>query len=244
MNETTEIRGSALMTAIRVLKIRFAFSLAVAAMVGTTCGGSPPELPAPTVDAQQAVAAATESNPFPRAARVFFEWNIREPNLRVGGNGVARLEPPNQARLDLFLGNGQSVLAVALVDDDLRAPEGTSLQVVPSPPLLWASLGVFRPGDGVTLLGAEVRDEALRLRYALGDGDELWYELRDGKLTGVELLHDGSALHRVSLDREVEWELPRGATYRNLASFRELKITVESVENVESYPADIWSPHR
>ena len=244
MNETTEIRDGALMTAIRVLKIRFAFSLAVAAMVGTTCGGSPPELPAPTVDAQQAVAAAAKSNPFPRAARVFFKWSIREPNLRVGGDGVARLEPPDRARLDLFLGNGQSALAVALVDDDLRAPEGTALQVVPSPPLLWASLGVFRPGDGVTLLGAEERDEALRLRYALGDGDELWYELRDGKLTGVELLHDGSALHRVALDREVEWELPRGATYRNLASFRELKITVESVEHVESYPADIWSPHR
>ncbi len=142
------------------------------------------------------------------------------------------------------MGNGQSVLAVALVDDDLRAPMGASLQVVPSPPLLWASLGVFRPGDGVTLLGAEERDGTLRLRYRLSDGDELWYQMRDGKLAGVELLRDGSALHEVSLDREVEWELPREATYRNLASFRELKVTVESVENVESHPVDIWYPHR
>ena len=232
------------MTAIRVLNTRLAFSLGLAAMVGTACGGSLPESPAPTVDAQQVVAAATDGNPFPRASRVVFKWSIREPNLRVGGNGVARLEPPDRARLDLFLGNGQSVLAVALVDDDLRVPAGTPMQVVPSPPLLWASLGVFRPGDGVTLLGAEERDESVRLRYGLGNGDELWYQIRDGKLTGVELLHDGSAVHRVSLEREEGSELPREATYRNLASFTELKITVESVENVESYPADIWSPHR
>ena len=157
---------------------------------------------------------------------------------------MARLEPPDRARLDLFLGNGQSVLAVALVDDDLRAPTGTPLQVVPSPPLLWASLGVFRPGDGVTLLGAEERDEAILLRYQLGDGDELRYQIRDGKLTGVELFRDGNALHQVSLDRPEGWELPSEATYRNLASFRELKVTVESVESVVSHPADIWSPHR
>ncbi len=217
---------------------------AITVAVVSACRGSPPETPAPAVDVRRAVASATEANPFPHAARVTFSWSIREPNLRIGGSGVARLEPPDRARLDLFLGNGQSVLAVALVDDDLRAPLGTPLQVVPSPPLLWASLGVFRPGDGVTLLGAEERDEALRLRYRLSDGDELTYQIRDGKLTGVELRRDGNALHEVSLEREVDWELPREATYRNLASFRELKVTVESVENVESHPFDIWYPHR
>ena len=231
------------MMATGALRTRSILSAGVVAIVGMACGGSRPEVPAPTVDAQQAVSLAAETNPFPHASRVTFRWSIREPNLRIGGNGVARLEPPDRARLDLFLGNGQSILAVALVDDDLRAPEGTPLQVVPSPPLLWASLGVFRPGDDVTLLGAEQRDEALRLRYALGDGDELWYQIRDGKLTGVELRHDGNAVHEISLDRGVDWELPQEATYRNLGSFRELKVTVESVESVESYPADIWYPH-
>ncbi len=222
----------------------FATSLAVAVLVTSACGAPAPESPVPVVDADQVVAAAVEDNPFPRAARVTFSWSLKEPNLQVGGSGVARLQPPDRARLDLFLGNGQPVLAVALVDDDLRAPRRASLQVVPSPPLLWASLGVFRPGDGVTLLGAEERDEALRLRYRLDDGNELRYMILDGKLSGVELFQGRSVLHRVSLDREAEWELPSEATYRNLASFRELKVTVESVEDVESYPADIWSPHR
>jgi len=243
MDDITQIASGALMTA-RPSRVGLVASLAAAVMVTAACGASPLGTPAPVVDAAQVVEAATEGNPFPRASRVMFTWSIREPNLRIGGSGVARLEPPDRARLDLFLGNGQSVLAVALVDDDLRAPRGTPLQVVPSPPLLWASLGVFRPGDGVTLLGAEERDDELRLRYRLSDGDELWYRIRDGKVIGVELNRGGSALHEVSLDREVGGELPSEATYRNLASFRELKVTVESVENVQSYPAEIWSPHR
>ena len=213
-------------------------------MLMAACGVRAPEAPAPAVDVQRAIALATQANPFPAASRVNFTWNIREPNLRIGGMGVARLEPPDRARLDLFLGNGQSVLAVALVDDDLRAPMGTPLQVVPSPPLLWASLGVFRPGEGATLLGAEHREDGIRLRYRLRDGTELQYQLRDGSLIGVELLQDGSVVHQVSLDRKEERELPGEATYRNLASFRELKVTVESVESVLSHPADIWSPHR
>jgi len=228
----------------RILNRGLASLLGSVVIMALACGGSPAGSLVPAVDAQQAIAAATQGNPFPVASRVIFKWSIREPNLRIGGSGVARLEPPDRARLDLFLGNGQSVLAVALVDDDLRAPTGTPLQVVPSPPLLWASLGVFRPGDGVTLLGAEERDKAIRLRYQLGDGDELRYEIRDGKLTGVELFRAGHALHQVSLERQEGWELPSKATYRNLASFRELNVTVESVEKVVSHPADIWSPHR
>ena len=73
--------------------------------------------------------------------------------------GVARLQHPDRARLDLFMENGEAVLAASLVEDQLRAREGTRLQVVPSPALLWASLGVFRPGEGVTLLGAEAFDD-------------------------------------------------------------------------------------
>jgi len=235
--------GHALMTQRIANRLSFWFCGATVSLVAS-CGGHAPEAPAPVVDVTQAIASATEGNPFPSASRLNFTWNIREPNLRIGGMGVARLEPPDRARLDLFLDNGQSVLAVALVDDDLRAPLGTALQVVPSPPLLWASLGVFRPGEGATLVLAEERNDGTRLRYRLGDGDELQYRIRDGRLVGVELFRDGSALHQVTLERKEGWELPSEATYRNLASFRELKVTVESVESVESHPTDIWSPHR
>ncbi len=220
-------------------------SAAVIPVVLTTlaCAGGSLGSPIPAVDVDQVVSRIERANPFPTPTRIVFEWSIREPNLRLDGLGVARLEPPARARLDLFLGNGESVLVAALVDDELRVPEGTSLQVVPSPPLLWASLGVFRPGRGVVLLGAEqMDDDRLRLRYRLPDGDELHYEMEGGRLTGVELRDDGSAMHRVALERAGQEELPSEANYRNLASFRELKITVGAVERVDAYPSDIWYP--
>ncbi len=225
--------------------MRFQAVLPVLGLVfaNTACGGGSLGSPVPILDTDQAVLRASRDNPFPNTSQVIFQWSVREPDLRIEGRGVARLQHPDRARLDLFMENGESVLAASLVEDQLRAREGTRLQVVPSPALLWASLGVFRPGEGVTLLGAEAfDDDAFRLRYRLADGDELRYELRSGRLTRVELRHEGNATHRVDLKREGGGELPKEATYRNLASFSELKVTVETVERVDSHPSDIWYP--
>ena len=218
----------------------FGLVLANGACGGGSLGGSLGS-PTPILDPDQAVQEVRQHNPFPTTSRVLFQWNVREPDLRLDGRGVARLQHPDRARLDLFMDNNEAVLAATLVEDQLRAREGTRLEVVPSPALLWASLGVFRPGDGATLLGAEAfGDEVLRLRYRLTDGDELRYEFRSFLVTGVELRHDGDAVHRVSLSREGEGELPAEAIYRNLASFSQLTVTVETVEGVDSHPSDIW----
>ena len=212
-------------------------------LANTACGGGSLGSPVPILDTDQAVLQASRDNPFPNTSQVIFQWSVREPDLRLEGRGVARLQHPDRARLDLFMDNGEAVLAASLVEDQLRAREGTRLQVVPSPALLWASLGVFRPGEGVTLLGAEAfDDDAFRLRYRVADGDELRYELRSGRVTRVELRREGNATHLVDLKREGGGELPKEATYRNLASFSELKVTVETVERVDSHPSDIWYP--
>ena len=225
--------------------MRFQAVLPVLGLVfaNTACGGGSLGSPVPILDTDQAVLRASRDNPFPNTSQVIFRWTVREPDLRLEGTGVARLQHPDRARLDLFMENGEAVLAASLVEDQLRAREGTRLQVVPSPALLWASLGVFRPGEGVTLLGAEAfDDDVFRLRYRLPDGDELRYELRSGRVTEVELRHEGNATHRVALNREGGGELPKETTYRNLASFSELNVTVETVERVDSHPSDIWYP--
>ena len=49
-------------------------------------------------------------------------------------------------------------MAAGLVEDELWAREEKALEFVPSPALLWAFLGVFRPGEDVTWLGAEAFD--------------------------------------------------------------------------------------
>ena len=212
-------------------------------LANTACGGGSLGTPAPILDTDQAVRQARLDNPFPNTSQVIFKWSVREPDLRLEGKGVARLQHPDRARLDLFMENGEAALAASLVEDELRARRGTQLQVVPSPALLWASLGVFRPGAGVTLLGADAfEDGTVRLRYRLADGDELRYELRSGRVARAELRHDGDVVHGVVLSREVGGELPSGAIYRNLASFSELTVTVETVERVDSHPSDIWYP--
>ncbi len=225
--------------------MRLRVALAALGLIGANggCGGMSLGTPSPILDMDRAVSRALRDNPFPGSdtSLVTFQWSVREPDLQLEGRGVARLQHPDRARLDLYMDNNEAVLTASLVEDQLRAREGTQLEVVPSPALLWASLGVFRPGDGATRLRAEAYDgDASRLTYLLADGDELRYEFRSGRMVEAELRHDGDAVHRVTLTREGVGELPREATYRNLASFSELKVTVESVERVDSHPSDIW----
>ena len=99
----------------------------------TACGGGSLGSPVPILDQDQAVLRASRDNPFPNTSQVIFRWSVREPDLRLEGMGVARLQHPDRARLDLFMENGEAVLAASLVEDQLRAREGTQLQVVRFP---------------------------------------------------------------------------------------------------------------
>lgn len=176
--------------------------------------------------------------------RVIFDWNVREPGLRSGGRGVARLEPPYRARLDLFTGRGETVLRAALVGDDLRLPEGTSGELVPPPALFWSSLGIFRPGGDYRLAqGWEEDDGTLRLSYDSSSRPDLLYEMDDnGDVAALALLRDGETVDQLSLSLPARDGFPTEATYRNLIDFRELTFTLDTVETVEPYPSDIWFP--
>jgi hypothetical protein len=215
-------------------------------LLASGCAGglATPPPSGPTVDAEAVAAAARLSNQIPSTAQLTFDWSLREPNLNVSGEGVVRVQPPDHARLDLFMGGGNPVLAVALVADDLRTPRGAPRGVIPSPPLLWAAFGVFRPGDTSVILGAEVVGDRMRIRYRLSDGSELRYYLRETRVVEVEMLIDGELVHQVDLDVPDLTQLPRESTYRNHPSFRELKVAVSAVENRDGFPERTWSPGR
>ena len=175
--------------------------------------------------------------------RVVFDWQLNEAGVRVSGRGVARIEPPFKARLDLFLGNGTTAIRAALVDGDLRMPAGAPDNILPPPDLMWGVLGVFRPRFGTELLGADrLEGGQLRLRYRYADARELHYRVSEGEVTTLEIVDDGHVVERVELEPMNESRYPAEATYRNLSQFRELKLTRETVEQVESYPPDIWDP--
>jgi hypothetical protein len=80
----------------------------------------------------------------------------------------------------------------------------------------------------------------VKLKYRLGSGDEVHYALDPGRqIQEVEVFRGGTAIQRLTLERG-EGGFPTSAVYRDLASFRELRITRESVEQVEPFPPDIW----
>lgn len=216
----------------------------LAAVILGACGPSaPPPSPEPTVDASQVARILRSETRLVEPSLILFRWSLREQEVRVSGRGVARVEPPYRARLDLFLDNGETVARAALVDDELRIPPGMPDGIIPPPHLLWGTLGVFRPGTGAALLGATEEGDHTVLRYGIGPGQEVHYRLRDRRIHSVELLEGGKVVQRVSVEPGEPSELyPAEATYRNLSAFRELKLDRQSVEVVEGYPPDIWIP--
>jgi hypothetical protein len=201
----------------------------------------PPPPPAPRLDAEPIALRLEGETQLDEPVRIFFTWSMSDRDARFQGRGVARIEPPYKARLDLFLGNGETVARAALVGDELRLPPGAPQGVIPPAEMLWATLGVFRPGLNIELLGAEqLPDGRTRLRYRRPDGVDLRYTVRGQRIEEIERLRGGTVVERVTLTPEAADRYPSEASYRDLTAFRELKLTRERVEQVEAFPPDIW----
>ena len=226
----------------------FVHGLLVPSMLTTMgCAGSAlqsaPALPRADLDAQ--VRIAGEASRIARPVQLTFAWRAREPDFRDSGIGVARVEPPDKARLDLFLDNGETAAIVALVGDDLRAPAALPLELVPPPALLWAALGVFRPGTGVETLEGRRTDTAMELRFGLPGGNLLRFRMHDLRVVEAAVLRDGAVVERVVVAGSGEESAyPAEATYRNLRDYRELELRLESFEHVDPFPSHIWDPGR
>lgn len=179
----------------------------------------------------------------PGPTRIDFVWTLNERGSRVDGVGVARVEPPYRARLDLFLDNGETVVSAVVVEDELRLPPGAPDDVLPPVDLMWAVLGVFRPVGGSTLSGGDrLENGAERLRYRLDERTELHFEVGQHDLRAVEMLDGDAVIQWVRLDGAEGERFPTSATYRNLVDFRELTITRNAVAPAESFDPAIWDP--
>lgn len=221
-------------------------TLVLAAALFWGCGPAPALPPGAAVDGDQIAAALQSETQLTHPVRVVFDWKINESGARFDGRGVARMEPDYKARLDLFLGNGEPVVSAALVADDLSLPGAAPPGLIPPAPLLWASLGVFRPGQDAELLGGEdVGDGRVRLRYGLSDGRVLRYEIDNGRIAKAELMDSDEVSEVMELERgTTEASLPTRALYRNIAAFRELDVRATESDRVEPFPPEIWSFER
>jgi hypothetical protein len=172
--------------------------------------------------------------------RVIFDWRVLDGEARFSGQGAARIEPPYRARLDLFGARGEGYLSAAIVASELRLP-GEPETVLPPPAMIWSVLGVVRPPEGAVLEGTRARGRTLELFYETGDG-RLRYRMEEDRLRAVEWRR-GRQRMVVELEGDVHG-LPSAAMYRDWANNTELHLALETVEEVEPYPPEIWTPGR
>jgi hypothetical protein len=219
---------------------------AVLALVAAgACGPKRPAVLGPLDDPARSAEALKSRSRLEEPTRIDFSWELNEAGSRVQGVGVARFEPPYRARLDLFLDNGETVIAAALVDDDLRLPPGAPDDILPPVELMWGTLGVFRPVQGARLVGGDrLEGERQRLRYRSASGEEIQYEVDSRTVHALELLDGSSVVQWVRLAHSDGERYPLSATYRNLVDFRELKITRESARPSEPFDPAIWDPRQ
>lgn len=218
-----------------------ALSLAgVASLAG--CGGGGVAAVAPLPDPGSSFEALESQTEPDSPAQIFFEWSLTEEGVRVSGRGVARVAPPDRARLDLFLPNGEAVAGAILVGDDLTLPVSLPGDVLPPPELLWGTIGTIRLGAGAEVIrGDELEDGGVRLWARLADGESVRYEVLGGRVRRIEQMTAGGTVVKTLVARhDTEGRVPAEATYRDLTAFRELILTRDGMEYVDGFPADIW----
>ena len=216
-------------------------SLAVA---GCAAGSTAPvgePVPDPAGTAVE-LAASTELTD---RRQITFGWTLNESGSRVSGRGVLRTAPPDRLRLDLFGPRSETVLAAAMVGDEVRLPRGAATDVaIPSPALLWAGLGAIHPPASSTLQGATAADGNTVLRYATPAGEIYEYVVdtaSGAQLRQLQRIGSQGPLETVRLERSSAGEITR-ASYRDWAAYRDLILDLQESTPAEPFAEEIWRP--
>ncbi len=164
--------------------------------------------------------------------QLVFRWTLEDGTLVARGEGVARVAPPDSARLDFFLDGGAGGGTAFLIGDALDAPGGDFVRrLLPPAPLLWASLGrlAIPPGDTLARLDGAV------LRADIGTDPVYRVSFEADSLRRIERI-DGGRVHEWvsrSADGRVE--------YRHEASGRRLSLEVTRILTPGGFDASIWA---
>lgn len=222
---------------LNVAGLSIVLGMLAAYVVGCATRSVGPAVPVVPELEQQAVAATLPGTPL----LIRFHWRAREQEARYSGQGIARVEAPNRARLDLFGPRGEAYLSSVLTDGRLDVIPAGQTGGLPPPALLWSALGVFQPPEGAELVVAQQSKASMRLEYRDVTRDARWrFELEDGRLSSAQLEYAGRGRQTVELNGAGAKGIPDEARYRDWGAFVELTLTTEVIDAVESFPAEIW----
>ncbi len=173
---------------------------------------------------------ATELPPVYR--KIVFRWSYADPQLRIRGDGAARVAPPDSIRLDLFVSN-ESAGWAELIGDELRLPPNADIvrKVLPPVPLLWAAMGRLHV-PAATDTVARVDGDTLRVDIG---HDPRWRTtfVRD-QLVRLELVDGG---------RIPQWLVRASGGpvhYEHETAHRTLDLSIVRVDTVAAFDASIW----
>jgi len=213
-------------------------SLATAGCATAIETGLPLDDPAALTQRAMARRAADEST------LLRFEWRYGDRQGSVSGDGVARFNPSDSIRLDLFA-PGDVGMAVALTEVGLSVLGEIEDVELPPLPFLYAMAGIFRPGASEPVGGYEAKDGGDILVFRTASGSLIYYfvtpELR---LSRVEEQLDDRTTRRL----EITWPdpgepaaWPRKAEYRDFQAPNRVRWDLETSEAVPAgFPPHIY----
>ncbi|UCG74768.1 MAG: hypothetical protein JSV95_08345 [Gemmatimonadota bacterium] len=184
-------------------------------------------------------AATGPAEPF----RLRFDWRYVDEKGPLSGEGVARYNPRDSLRLDLFA-PGDASMGVSLTPSGLATLGQIEDVRLPGPVFLYAMAGIFRPGAAPPTRGF-VTDSAQALVIPAGS-DSLFAFVQGSRILGLEERRGSRVRRRI----EVQWDAaaawPRSAEYRDFVESRRVRWELtEATEVLTRHAAEIYDlPHR
>lgn len=209
-------------------------------------GGCPAAAPGPAPagsfrPASRADLAAAERASAPSAREIVrFSWRSDDGSLQIGGNGAARIAPPDSLRVDMAasLGLGRATIIMTGNETQAQPPEIVD-RILPDRYALWALLGHLRaPADLATV---ERLDDGDRTVWRVTDsrGRITLFEVRAGTLIGATREEQGRTTSQLRLTRNPDGTLSRAHLTEFARSLR-IELEVSSREASEPFAADTW----
>lgn len=173
---------------------------------------------------------------------VRFEWAYSDRRGSIDGEGVARFNPPDSLRLDLFT-SGDVAMQVALAGETLSTRGQIEDVEIPSRPFLYAMAGLFRPDSGAVPRGFVANGDSVLVYES--EPTSLYFFIEAGRLAKVEERRGSRVLRKVELEWSDNPRWPAEAEFRDLDEPSRVRWRIgETRIEEEPYPSDIFTlPH-